>query len=377
MIKNYFADFHVHIGRTKSGKPVKISGSKNLTLHSILEEASLRKGLDLIGIIDCHVPEVLDELEELIRRGEAEEQQGGGIRFQNTTLLLGTEMEVNDAAGQGPFHVLGYFPTVERMRRWSQWMARHQKNIHLSSQRIYAPAKQLQKKLKELEGIFIPAHIFTPFKSLYGKGVHLHLTEVLDPSYIDAVELGLSSDTQMANQIPELLSYPYLTNSDAHSLSKIGREYQILAMEEPSFAAFVKVLREVEAHRIIANYGLNPKLGKYHHEVVERIQQIAEGQQSSLGGEMEAELTKRNRKPPYIHQIPLEYIPKLGKKSLDRLIQTFGSEMNVLHSASRHDLEQVISKEVAEQIMEARQGNLVLISGGKGKYGKVSYGSTL
>ena len=40
---------------------------------------------------------------------------------------------------------------------------------------------ELQKKVKELDGIFIPAHVFTPFKSLYGKGVNKSLIEVFDP----------------------------------------------------------------------------------------------------------------------------------------------------------------------------------------------------
>ena len=65
-MRDYYADFHIHIGRTKSGRAVKITGSKTLTFSNILQVASERKGLDLIGIIDCHSPEVLDEIEELM-----------------------------------------------------------------------------------------------------------------------------------------------------------------------------------------------------------------------------------------------------------------------------------------------------------------------
>lgn len=94
--------------------------------------------------------------------------------------------------------------------------------------------------MKELQGLFIPAHIFTPFKSLYGKGVKKSLSEVFDPAQIDAVELGLSSDTDMVRNIEEIKSYPFLTNSDAHSLEKIAREYNALQLKEATFKEFEK-----------------------------------------------------------------------------------------------------------------------------------------
>lgn len=48
---------------------MKITGSRNLTLHAILQYANNQKGLDMIGIIDCHVPEVLLEIEQLVNLG--------------------------------------------------------------------------------------------------------------------------------------------------------------------------------------------------------------------------------------------------------------------------------------------------------------------
>ena len=50
MLKDYYADLHIHIGRTASGRAVKITGSKTLTLANILETASVRKGLDIIDL---------------------------------------------------------------------------------------------------------------------------------------------------------------------------------------------------------------------------------------------------------------------------------------------------------------------------------------
>ena len=48
-----------------------------------------------------------------------------------------------------------------------------------------------------------------PLKVYYGKGVYHSLTEVLNPEWIDGIELGLSSDTNMADQIKNCISIPF------------------------------------------------------------------------------------------------------------------------------------------------------------------------
>ena len=106
MLKEIYADLHIHIGRTEKGRAVKITGSRNLTLKNILETATSRKGLDLVGIIDCHSPEVIEEIEQLIREGRARELDEGGVRFEKTTLLMGSEIEIYDEHCHGPIHVL-------------------------------------------------------------------------------------------------------------------------------------------------------------------------------------------------------------------------------------------------------------------------------
>lgn len=371
-----FVDLHIHIGRTKTNRPVKITASQHLTLTRILEEASKRKGLDMVGVIDAHVPEVQEELQELIREGKGEELPGGGVRYNKTTLILGTEMELYDENCQGPVHVLCYFPTLEEMAYFSTWMRRHQKNIALSSQRSYVQARHLQQEVKRLGGLFVPAHIFTPYKSLYGRGVVRSLEEIFNPEQVDAVELGLSSDTHMADQLPELHAFTFLTNSDAHSLSKIGREYQQLVVDVPDFVHLDKALQRGARQRIAANYGLDPRLGKYHREVVSRLETLKEKQAdlypSSTGNKKGVPYTHPDR-PPYVHQVPLEFIPGLGPKTLQQLIHAFGSEMNVLHFASKQELEKWVKPAIARTILNARAGKTCLQAGGAGKYGKVTY----
>ncbi|MDX8290758.1 endonuclease Q family protein [Metabacillus indicus] len=387
-MNDYYADLHIHIGRTSSGKPVKITASKQLTLENILIEASGHKGMDIIGVIDCHVPEVLLTLENGIGEGKWLELQHGGIRFESTTLLLGCEIEVYDSLCKGPLHVLVFMPTIERMKDFSYWLGSRVKNLTLSTQRMYGEAKTLQKKVRELNGLFIPAHIFTPHKSLYGSGVRASLEEVMDPEWIDAVELGLSSDTEMASKVTELDKYPFLTNSDAHSTAKIGREYQKFKLAEPSFEEVRMALKGEGGRRIASNHGLNPLLGKYYRTVCETCGAAKEEQEQACKNCGSSRFTKgvstrlseladRNagsgrERPPYVHQVPLQFIPGIGPKTLEKLKTAFGTEMTILHEVSKERLENVLPAKTAAYILAAREGRLGAEPGGGGIYGRVS-----
>jgi uncharacterized protein (TIGR00375 family) len=385
-MNHYYTDLHIHIGRTKSGRAVKITGSKTLTFSNIIAHSRDEKGLNMIGIIDCHSPEVIIEMEELMERGELIELQDGGLSYGGLTIIPGSELEIYDKSCHGPIHVLCYFQNIDTLKSFSNWLSGYLKNIHLSSQRIYASGKELQQKVKSLNGLFIPAHVFTPFKSLYGKGVKNSLTEVFDPEYIDGIELGLSSDTYMADGISELHSYTFLSNSDAHSLGKIAREYQTIRMKEPTFNELKKALSHENGREIIANFGLDPLLGKYHQTACEKCQHSFNpkeekckncGHHKYVKGvadrisELSTASEKVPERPPYIHQIPLEFIPGLGPKLRGKLLDHFGTEMAILHEVSFDHLKEVVPVKMAELIVAARTGKLKLSAGGAGKYGRV------
>jgi len=386
MLQNYFADMHIHIGRDIYNKPVKITASKNLTITNVLKEASRRKGIDLIGVIDCQSPAVQEELLQLIKQGEAEELATGGIRFEEVTLLLGSEIEIYDDNCHGPIHVLCYFPTLEHIHEFSKWLSERMKNITLSSQRYYGTAVELQKKVKDLDGLFIPAHIFTPFKSLYGKGVKESLEEVFNPNLIDAVELGLSSDTEMADQIAELHHFTFLTNSDSHSLGKIGREYQQIKMSSPSFNEFSVALKNESGRKITANYGMNPLLGKYYTTVCQQCfepvkyqsivcphcqsKKIVNGVFDRIS-QLASEQKQTRKRPPYLYQVPLDYLPGLGPKTFEKLLDYFSSEMNIIHHVPGEQLKEVLPEKITNMILAMRKGELEVLAGGGGKYGHV------
>lgn len=383
-MKEYFADFHIHIGWTEQRQPVKITASKDLTFFNIFQEAYHHKGLDIIGIIDTHSPNVQREIEKYLNEGILVELKDGGLQYKGLTILLGAEVEVKEQ-GRGPAHFLVYLPYYKDMVDFTEWLKQHMKNPNLSSQRLYASTRELQLEVKKRNGLFIPAHIFTPHKSVYGNCCD-KMDEIMDISLIDAVELGLSSDSDMADTIEELNNLPYLTNSDAHSLQKIGREYNKLLLAEPTFAEVVKALKMIDNRRILVNYGLNPRLGKYHNSRCLDCNNITEDTECKYCGSRKIVKGVKNRideiasyseghhptnRPPYIHQVPLEFLPKVGKKTLEKLLMHFGTEMNILHKASEDDLKGVISAEIAEMIILAREGRLGVENGGGGIYGKV------
>ncbi|MCT8138790.1 TIGR00375 family protein [Anaerobacillus sp. CMMVII] len=389
-MKSYFVDLHIHLGATATGKPVKITASKSMTLENVLNVAADQKGLGLIGIIDCHVPEVLQQLNQLLVAGDIYEREEGGLCYkEKITLILGSELEVYDSRSKGPIHVLAFFPYLNSMERFSLWLTERVTNVNLSTQRIYEDGVVLQEQVKQQGGLFIPAHVFTPFKSLYGKGVEHSIEEVFDSRMIDGIELGLSSDTTMANQVIELQNYTFLTNSDAHSLGNIAREYQKIKMKQPSFYELVKALKGEAGREIESNFGLNPLLGKYYQTTCERcFEPVTEGEFQACQNCGHGQFTKgvavrikelanqgnaipKRKRPPYIHQIPLQFIPTLGPKTLEKLRQHFEHEMNIIHNATKEQLEMVVSKKIADYILKARAGELTFKTGGGGKYGKV------
>lgn len=384
-----YGDLHIHIGKTSKGEPVKISGSRNLTFANIAKEAAKRKGIDLIGIIDCHSPGVQQDIKACLEEGTMRELAGGGIAYRSTTILLGSEIEIREP-GMGPAHLLVFFPYLDVMVDFSQWMAKHMKNIHLSSQRIYVPAHVLQEEVYARGGMMIPAHIFTPHRSIYGS-CSPRMGDVLDLERIAAVELGLSSDSQMAGWISELDRYPLLSNSDAHSLGKIGREYNELLMAEPTYSEFERALTSQGGRSIVANYGLDPRLGKYHRSFCSTCGTTASeeapmidhcpgcGSKHIVRGVLDRILSIADRpmmqvpdhRPPYFNQVPLDFIPGLGPAKLERLLAHFGTEMNILHRVSEEELALVVGSELAGWIAAARSGRISLQAGGGGIYGKV------
>ena len=394
-----FADLHVHIGRSENNKPIKITAAKSLNFANIAKECADRKGINVVGIIDCASPYVIEDIENFLQQGDAYEIADGGIIYKDKVcIILGSEIEtaeINDNGKTGSAHNLCYFPHLKDIKGFSNEMSHHIKNITLSSQRADISAYELVDIVEKYNGILIPAHVFTPYKSFYGNCTD-RLEKIFKEKFdkIFAIELGLSSDTFLADEISELETKIFVTNSDAHSLPRIAREYNKILVEDISYKEILKALKNQGGRKIIANYGLDPKLGKYHRTYCEECGKTLPGESPvttcpycgatrdtrkvTMGvfdrieeiKDKETTKSPANR-PPYIYQIPLTFIPGLGGKTIDKLLEHFDTEMNILHKLSKDDLEAVVGEKIANNIINSREGNVTIQAGGGGVYGKI------
>ena len=199
------------------------------------------------------------------------------------------------------------------------------------------------------------------------------------------MNFGLSADTEYADRIRELADKKFLTNSDAHSLPKIAREYNTFEMENISFESFKKVLGyedkiqngDNKLNYIVCNNGMYSRLGKYNKtycDMCECVSEIEDGKCKKCGTKKivkgvedrvleiaDGESISPKNRPEYMYKIPLEYIPKLGKKTKEKMLELYGTEMNILNKVSIKNIEENFGKQIAKNIEIARNGNITIV----------------
>jgi len=199
------------------------------------------------------------------------------------------------------------------------------------------------------------------------------------------LSFGLSADTDYADRIRELADKKFLTNSDAHSLPKIAREYNTFEMENISFESFKKVLGyedkiqngDNKLNYIVCNNGMYSRLGKYNKtycDMCECVSEIEDGKCKKCGSKKivkgvedrvleiaDGESISPKNRPEYMYKIPLEYIPKLGKKTKEKMLEFYGTEMNILNKVSIKNIEENFGKQIAKNIEIARNGNITIV----------------
>lgn len=379
------ADFHVH-------SKFSMATSKNMTPEVIAPQAKL-KGLDLVGTGDVlhHkwlniLNDTLEETQDGIYslKNRSSEEYGNSCDFILT-------VEVEDIKRVHHLIIVPSFEAAEGLREELRG------NLDSDGRpKIHMSGAEIMDKAHEHECVFGPSHAFTPWTSIYKEYDSIYDCYSKKP---DFVELGLSADSDMADQIKELTDIPFLSNSDAHSPwpHRLGREFNEILIKELTFK---EVAESIIKNRIQANYGFDPRLGKYHKTACIKCYKVF-GIEEALKNKMKCpcsgiikkgvdyriyELSTWNKphhppyRPKYIHILPLaEIISLLYDKGITtvfvqkiwkNLVQKFGDEISVLIKADLDELNGIDSK-LAEVIEAFRKNNLKIRPGGGGRYGKI------
>jgi uncharacterized protein (TIGR00375 family) len=394
------ADLHIH-GR------YSMATSKNMTPALLSSQGSL-KGLHLVATGDAFHQGWLNMIEEateeaaegIFRITESkkmhneflqEEIPDGLSKNPETKLILTSEVEDSKRV-----HHLILIPSLE-----AAYQMRKKLKGNLDSDgrpRVRMNGSEIQELALENGCIIGPSHAFTPWTSIYKE-----YDSIMDcySETPDFVELGLSADTNMADRIEELQDIPFLTNSDAHSPwpHRLGREFNEINLKDLSFPSLASAIAD---KKITANYGFDPRLGKYHHTACTKCYQqfhpeeaIKMNMKCPCGGTIKKGVDYRveelatwdkphhpSHRPPYIHIMPLAEIisltyskgvtTKFVQRIWQELILKFGDEISVLIDAPLKELVE-IDPELARRIQAFRDKTLQIKVGGGGKYGELVF----
>ncbi|UWG99003.1 endonuclease Q family protein [Dehalobacter sp. DCM] len=380
-----YADLHIHIGRSLDGKAVKITASPNLTLPEVIRVSRDIKGLHMIGIVDSHTRGVIRDYNELIAQGFLHAISGGGYQSGNLVIIPGIEAELQ--VGHGHAHFLVYFPTITVLQEFAACFLSRVSNWQLSSQKIHMDVSEWLKTAEAYGGLWLPAHAFTPHKGLYGACCS-RIPDVLSV-FPAALEMGLSADRRMAQGISELDDVVLFSNSDAHSLPNIAREYNEMHLSDLSFNGLEAIIKK-KSGQLYRNFGLHPRIGKYHRTFCLDCSQVVSGEApmlicpvchshhvvpgvlDRLAHIADREITTYQSDPNYVYRVPLAYLPGIGSKTYQRLLNKFGTELTVYHEAEFDDLSSVVGDKTARIIMQAKVGTLKFTTGGGGFFGRVT-----
>lgn len=407
MLMKMIADLHIHsrfsMATSKEGTP------ENLDFWA------RKKGISLIGTGDFTHPVWREELKErLVSEGnglyrlrdayvkeESRKFPGEGTRF----VVSGEISSIYKKNGKTrKVHNVILLPSLEAADAMAQRLEKIG-NIHSDGRPILGlDSHDLLEMMLDVcsEGILIPAHIWTPHFSVLGAKSGFDSVEEcfeeLAP-YIHALETGLSSDPAMNWRISKLDRYQIVSNSDAHSPSKLGREANLLDID-CSYEGLYRAIQTGEG--LEGTVEFFPEEGKYHFDghrkcgvslspvEAERLGGICPvcGKKLTMGVDHRVEqladraegFVKKDGKK-YESLVPLPEVisacmgystaSKKVQGCFEQMIQTLGTEFDILRNVPSEDIKSCAGERIAEGIENVRTGNVKRIPGYDGEYGKI------
>jgi len=408
----FIADFHVHSHFSRAT-------AKNLDLENLYIAAQL-KGITVIGTGDFTHPGWLTEIKEKLVPAESgmfelkkefsrrcDQQVPESCRREVRFMLVSEISNIYKKNGKTrKNHNLVFLSDLNQADHFASKLDKIG-NIKSDGRPILGlDARDLLEMLLETDdqGFLVPAHIWTPWFSLLGsKSGFDSIDECFEDltSYIFAVETGLSSDPEMNWRVSALDGMTLISNSDAHSPLKLGREANLFDTQL-SFSAVKSAIQSGDPERFIGTLEFYPEEGKYHLDghrncqfrswphktkkqggictvckkpmtlgVLYRVEELADRPQG----------VKPKNYHPYFNAIPLveilSEVLKVGpnsKKVMEtykNLLEKLGSELDILTTLDKDRIDSAGLPLLSEAITKVRQNDIVLLPGYDGEFGKI------
>lgn len=377
--------------------------SKKMTLESI-SVAAKKKGVALLGTGDFTHPKWFSNLKSKLR-----EYNQGIYQFNSIFFILSGEISLvyKKAQKVRKVHLLLYAPDFETVSLLNHELSKYtdlERNGRpivngLSCAELVELTENISKEI-----VIIPAHAWTPWYSVFGsKSGFDSLKECFEDkeSSIFAIETGLSSDPPMNWRISSLDRLALVSNSDAHSESKIGREANCFDLKNLTFKEIFSAIRHKEKDKFLYTVEVDPSFGKYHlsghrkcgyyaypKEAISKNNKCPICGKSLTVGVLQRveELADRPEgyRPPnsidYIRTLPLEDLLRaLSQDGLvrakeiavlyKRLVSSLGGELQVLVEAPYEEISK-FNLHVADAIIDIREGSLEVKPGYDGLFGR-------
>lgn len=397
---DYIADLHIH-------SSYAMACARNITLRSLINTAD-HKGISIVGTGDFTHPkwisEMKNEIEEEREGIYALSKNSGKARFVLSAEVCTIFDKLNTVK---KIHNCILAPNLEVVEQISSNL---EKFGSLSSDGRPILNMSAAELVEILHGIskdilVFPAHAWTPHFGVFGAFSGFdHMADAFEDQamHIHAFEMGLSSDALMNYRISENDKYTLLSNSDAHSLPKMGREANVFSFDkDPEYKDIIDAIVNKDRKKIKMNIGFYPEEGKYHNDghrncrvsMTPQESKIYNGRCPVCGGRITIgvlhridELADREYgyipkgAVPYVHSMLLDeliaYImektttAKAVKELAERLVYRFGTEFDVMLNADINEVAK-IDAEVAKAVENIREEKVNLIPGYDGVFGIV------
>ena len=391
----FVADFHIHSKYSRATSP-------QMEVKTLSETAKY-KGISLLGTGDFTHHLWLEELKEHLK-----DSGNGFFEYNGVNFILTAEISSiyskNDRVRK--IHNLIFAPSFAVVDKINEALSGYGNLSSDGRPIIGIDAKELAEVVFGVskDVFLVPGHIWTPWFSLFGSKSGFDAIEECFEEYakdIYALETGLSSDPGMNWRWSKLDRFNLISNSDSHSPRKIGREANVFDVQM-SYKSVMDALKVKDNKKFLHTVEFFPEEGKYHYDghrnckvrfnpsETKRNKNICPvcgkpltvgvmNRVDALADRPEGFVPKGS--VPYKRMIPLSEIisdvlgvgdgSKAVEKEYSAIIPRVGTEFEVLTEVREDELLTKLPQEIAKAIINVRNGNVNILPGFDGEYGKI------